>query len=77
MSGEVQSVILKRSMFPSMREAKDWVHHHHYKVDKIDETKDYYRFRQMPPLPFETRDFRFRNIPLGKVGYLVMVYKNK
>lgn len=75
-TGVVQSVILKRSLF-SPEKARAFVIGHHYKAYKMDTTPEYYRFRQIDPSALENAGFRFRNVPLGKEGYLVIAYPHK
>lgn len=67
----VQSVLLKREKF-GKGEAFDWVRKHGYKAEKVDVTPHYYRFRQMDSASLH--GFRFREIPLGKDGYLTVAY---
>ena len=71
MSYIVQSVILKKDKF-TKDEAFAWVKKHGYKHDKVDETHHYYRFRQIDPNILH--HYRFREIALGKDGYLVVAY---
>lgn len=70
----VQSVILKKEHF-TQREAEQWIRKNNYKLTKPDITQHYYRFRQMDPNVLH--NYRFREVPLGKDGYLVMAYPNK
>lgn len=67
----VQSVLLKKEKF-AKHEALDWIRKHGYKADKIDETNDYYRFRQQEPQ--HSVSLRYRTIPLQDIGNLVMIY---
>lgn len=71
MSYTVQSVLLKREKF-SKGEAFKWVRDHGYKAEKVDATPHYWRFRQIDPTTLH--GFRFREVALGKDGYLVVVY---
>lgn len=67
----VQSVLLHKSKF-SKGEAFKWVREHGYKADKVDVTHDYYRFRQVEPI--HSVALRYRTIPIGDVGQLVVIY---
>ena len=71
MSYTVQSVILKRDKF-SKGDAFKWIRDHGYKASKVDVTPQYFRFRQVDPS--DLHGFRFREVALGKDGYLVMAY---
>ena len=74
MSYVVQSVLLKRNKF-TKDEAFRWAKLHGYKLDKIDVTHDYYRFRQIDPELLQL--YYFRTIPLGDVGELIVAYSGK
>ena len=67
----VQSVILKKDKF-TKSEAFDWIKKHGYKHHNVDATPHYYRFRQVDPALLHL--YRFREIPLGDDGYLVVAY---
>jgi len=68
----VQSILLRRSRF-TKPEAYHWVRSHDYSVRYgVDVTPEYYRFRQVPPE--RLAGFRFRTIPLGDDGYIVVAY---
>lgn len=54
---EVQTVILSKNFF-NQREAKSWIGRHDFRISKIDETANSWRFRQQPPDWFEKRSFR-------------------
>ena len=69
----VQSVILHRSKF-TKPEAYAWVKSHDYSVRYgVDITPEFYRFRQIPPE--RLTGFRFRSIPLGGDGYIIVAYE--
>jgi hypothetical protein len=74
-AGLIQSVILKRSEFPTVQEAKKWLTDHNYKYLKTDITPHYFRFRQLDPEPLEAHHYRFRQVPIGKSGFLVIAYR--
>lgn len=67
----VQSVQLRRDAM-SKGEAFDWIRKHGYKAEKVDITPHFYRFRQHDPHRFHGG--RFRQIMLGKIGELTVVY---
>ena len=54
---QVQSVILSQQFF-SLREAEDWILSHGFRVSKIDESRNFWRFRQQPPTWFKKGTFR-------------------
>lgn len=62
---EIQSLLLDKDKF-SRETAIDWVHDHGYSVRKIDETNNYYRFRQSEPEEFLSGSFR--TISLSQFG---------
>lgn len=69
----VQSVILRKPI--SMAEAREFLLKHGYSYKKTDSTPHFYRFRQHDPVPLEKAGFRFRTIPLGEKGDLIVAYK--
>ena len=54
---QVQSVILSKNFF-NQREAKSWISRNDFRISKVDETVNSWRFRQQPPDWFEKRTFR-------------------
>jgi hypothetical protein len=78
----VQSVLLRRSAFKTLDEAKKWITEHGYKYALPDVTPTYYRFRQHAPEPLAlTHRLRTtqlgepeRNSPMGSVGALIIAY---
>jgi len=44
----VQSILIPKRFF-TLRKAVQWVQNNDYIVKKVDETNDYYRFRQRQP----------------------------
>lgn len=46
----VQSVIFPKSVF-TQKKAIGWLQKHNYDHDKVDATDNYYRFRQVDPVP--------------------------
>lgn len=69
----VQSVLLRKPISKEMAHAI--LMRHGYKATKVDETENYLRFRQRDPKPLEAAGYRFRTIPMGKVGELILAYK--
>jgi hypothetical protein len=67
-----QSVILRRDKF-TKGEAYKWVRDHDYSVRYgVDVTPEYYRFRQNPVI--HAVNARYKSIPLGDDGFLIVVY---
>lgn len=72
MAPVVQSVLLHK---PITREkAEAILKRNGFKVTKVDETEQYLRYRQREPRPLEKKGYRFRTVPLGKLGQLVLAY---
>jgi hypothetical protein len=78
----VQSVLLRRSAFKTLDEAKDWITEHGYKYALPDVTPTYYRFRQHAPEPLAlTHRLRTTQLgepekysPMGSIGALIIAY---
>lgn len=78
----VQSVLLRRSAFKTLDEAKKWITEHGYKYTLPDVTPTYYRFRQHDPAPLAlTHRLRTTQLgepdkmsPMGSVGALIIAY---
>ena len=58
---EIQSILCSKKYFKTEEAAKKWVLDHGFRVDKVDETDDYFRYRQEDPARFS----EFRTIDLG------------
>lgn len=54
---QAQTLILSKTFF-NQREAESWIIRHDFRISKIDETTNSWRFRQQPPEWFEKRSFR-------------------
>lgn len=54
---QTQTVILSKDLF-NKREAGNWIREHDFRISKIDETTNSWRFRQQPPGWFEKGSFR-------------------
>ena len=78
----VQSVLLRRSAFRTLDEARKWITDHGYKYSMPDVTPTYYRFRQHAPEPLAlTHRLRTTQLgesdkfsPMGSVGALIIAY---
>lgn len=66
---KVQSVIVPKDRF-TKRQAQAWVAEHGFIDPGVDETDDYYRFRQMDP---DRQHFKYRTIPFGDSGVQAVV----
>lgn len=66
---EVQSVIFPKDKF-SLESAIDWLISHNYKVPKVDETEEHYRFRQHSPKKYIPD--RFRTVELINGAKLII-----
>lgn len=71
----IQSVVLDKSIFPTLEKAREWASLHKYKNDKYDETLNEWRFRQVSPDIFRTGIYEAKTIPLKDTGNLVVAYK--
>lgn len=66
----VQSVVIKKSKM-TRDQAITWIKKHAYTMHYgIDETDNYYRFRQFPPDP----KYNYSTKPLDGLGYLIVVH---
>ena len=54
---QVQTLILSQQFF-NQREAASWIRRHGFRLNKIDESKNFWRFRQQEPDEFEKDSFR-------------------
>lgn len=71
----VQSVILDKSKFHGVQEAKMWIMKHGYKHTSVDETPNTYRFRQVHPDIIKTGHYQAKMVKIGDVGHLLVLYK--
>lgn len=69
----IQSILFKK---PITIDPREWLKEHNYKYKKIDETPQFYRFRQHDPQPLEATGHTFRTIPF-KYGDLIVAYPPK
>ena len=67
---EIQSVLFPRESF-SVSKAKTWAKRHGFTMKKVDETENFYRFRQRPPNQFKPGSFRI--ITLGNSGVKAII----
>jgi hypothetical protein len=75
--GIVQSVVIKKEAYPDIDDARVWVRSHGYKVSKVDETPNTFRFRQLDPNIMKTGKYVDRMIDLDNgIGYLNMLYED-
>lgn len=75
-NGLVQSVIVKKEAYPDIDDARAWVRSQGYKVSKVDETPNTYRFRQLDPAIMRTGKYVDRMVHMGDVAYLNMLYED-
>lgn len=62
---EIQSLLFPKEHF-TLSSSKSWIKKHGYSSSKVDETDNFYRFRQHPPTSF--KDDSFRIISIGNSG---------
>lgn len=73
----IQSILFKKSKF-TIPNAIEWITSHKFKVLKLDESKDYYRFRQVAPNLLKKKGFtKFIQKPLGKSGVIYIIAYNE
>ncbi len=65
----IQSIIFDKNLW-SVKKAKEWLRNHDYIYPKIDETSDFYRFRQKVP----DKNHRYRTINIGKGIEFILMY---
>jgi len=63
-----QSIIFKKSQW-TQDTATRWLTAHKYKNNGVDITRNYYRYRQIAPIP----DHRYRTISLGDTGIKIVI----
>lgn len=54
----VQTIICSKEKFKSEADARSWIKAHGFKTDKVDETEESYRYRQVDPSMMEEGSFR-------------------
>ncbi len=62
---EVQTLILDKKTFETLKEATKWVRDHDFKAEKVDETENSWRFRQFAPGLCQENSFRTIDITDG------------
>jgi hypothetical protein len=73
---KVQSVLINKNKI-NLSNATKWVLEKGYKVKKVDETKNLYRFRQIPPITLEKQGYNiYRNLVISPEITLVLAYKS-
>ena len=73
MSSIVQSIVIPKSKM-NLGEATEWVHNN-YKLHKIDETTNEYRFRQIDPKTLERKGYtRYSTKTLSNGAMLVLAF---
>ena len=65
---ETQSVIIPKNQFTKSK-ADKWIKDNGYKLSfykkKMEETDNFYRYRQMAPSKFDKKSFRNKKLPDG------------
>jgi len=73
---KVQSVLINKNKV-DLSNATKWVLEKGYKVKKVDETKNLYRFRQIAPITLEKKGYTtYRNLAISPETTLVLAYKS-
>lgn len=61
----IQTLILSKERFDSLEDARAWVTDHDFRADKVDETDNSFRFRQIQPSACQDETFRTIEITEG------------
>lgn len=73
---KVQSILFDKNKI-SLEDASKWIIEHKYKIKKVDETKNLYRFRQITPSVLDKQGYKiYRNLKITPIITLVLAYKN-
>ena len=73
---KIQSVLFNKNKI-SLEDSIKKVLEMGYKVKKVDETKNLYRFRQIPPITLKKQGFtNYHNKKISPLITLVIAYKN-
>ena len=73
---KIQSVLFDKNKI-SLEDASKWIIEHKYKIKKVDETKNLYRFRQIPPTTLKKQGYNvYRNLSITPIITLVLAYKD-
>ena len=73
---KVQSILFDKNKI-SMDDAIKWIIEHKYKVKKVDETKNLYRFRQIAPSSLKRQGYDiYHNHRINDIIMLVLAYKS-
>lgn len=74
---QIQSIVINKHKM-NLDSAINWVHLHHYKLNKIDETENEYRFRQEDPELLKSLGYtNYKTLLIDKKHdiKLIIVYK--
>lgn len=66
----VQSILIRKDI--PLAEARAIVRRNGFVAEKVDETEDYHRFRQRRPMELERLGYRFRTVPFGEHGKMIV-----
>jgi hypothetical protein len=73
---KVQSIFFYKNKI-SLEDAVKWMTEHKYKIKKVDETENLYRFRLIPPTTLKKQGYDvYRNLSITPIITLVLAYKN-
>ena len=74
-SYKIQSVLI-RNLIP-LKDAIEWLDKNGFKHSKVDETKDYYRFRQINPMYLKNQGFtKVRTKMISPQIQFIIAYKS-
>lgn len=73
---KIQSVLFNKNKI-NLNEAIKWLLNNGYKVKKVDETKNLYRFRQISPSSLKKQGYTvYHNHKISDIIMLVLAYKS-
>lgn len=73
----IQSVLCSKDRFRTLSEAKRWCRENGFKTNDVDETENYYRFRQFPPEKCRENTFRTIELTDGVKAIICIPVKQK
>jgi len=68
----VQSVLFKSSVY-TLNDCLEWLKSHNYNHNKVDIAKNFYRWRQVPPITLKRKGYlNYRTISLNNGNILLV-----
>lgn len=74
---KIQSVLIKKSDMYNLERAANWIVKNGFKIKKVDETNNYYRFRQISPSQLRKENYNhYVTKPISNDVTFIIAYKN-